>query len=64
MRTLIDPEESLLLSVSGREIGVLLPEWTLAKRQLAAAIGTEESVLRGFWGEHNLCAQRKERVCS
>lgn len=33
----------------------------LAKEQLAAATGTEESVLRGFWGQHDIYPQRKER---
>ena len=33
----------------------------LAEEQLAAAIDTEESVLRGFGGEHALCPQVKGR---
>ena len=33
----------------------------LAKEQLAAAAGAEESVLRGFWGQHDIYAQRKGR---
>lgn len=31
----------------------------LVKGQLAAATGTEERVLRGFWGQHDICPQKK-----
>lgn len=34
----------------------------LAKEQLAAVTGTEESVLRGFWGQHDIYPQRKGSV--
>lgn len=38
-----------------------VPQGMLAVGQLAAAIDTEESVLRGLGGEHDLCPQVKGR---